>query len=279
MRFSQKIGKTLIKSIFQVESIDQDLKNRLWNIIHDDITSRKYYNFNDDNKRVIFYYKLWRDFFNIPINEIPRNRITVDDGLAQQFIRKWYVLAEWYEIYDLLEFVIVCASHTTKDYLIEKINEALRLEVSAYRIVSESFVRINSELEIQTIEKAIEVSDGLKSVNTHLELALDMLSDRSSPDYRNSIKESISAVEAYCNIITNDPKASLGKALAIIEKKHGLHGSIKTAFSALYGYASDAGGIRHALLAEDVELKFEDAKFMLVSCASFVNYLSVKLNL
>ena len=36
MRFSQRIGKRPIKTILQVESIDIDLKNRLWNNILED---------------------------------------------------------------------------------------------------------------------------------------------------------------------------------------------------------------------------------------------------
>ena len=36
MRFSQRIGKTQVKSILQIESIDEDLLNSLWNTILDD---------------------------------------------------------------------------------------------------------------------------------------------------------------------------------------------------------------------------------------------------
>jgi hypothetical protein len=43
----------------------------------------------------------------------------------------------------------------------------------------------------------------------------------------------------------------------------------------MYGYTSDAQGIRHALMDEP-NLSFEDAKFMLVSCSAFVNYLIAK---
>jgi len=46
-------------------------------------------------------------------------------------------------------------------------------------------------------------------------------------------------------------------------------------YSKLYGYTSDSDGIRHALLKEN-KLNFEDAKFMLVSCSAFVNYLTIK---
>jgi hypothetical protein len=43
----------------------------------------------------------------------------------------------------------------------------------------------------------------------------------------------------------------------------------------MYGYTSDADGIRHALL-DQPSLSFEDAKFMLVSCSAFANYLVAK---
>jgi hypothetical protein len=47
------------------------------------------------------------------------------------------------------------------------------------------------------------------------------------------------------------------------------------AFVKLYGYTSDADGIRHALMDES-DLASEDAKFMLVLCSAFVNYLLAK---
>lgn len=40
----------------------------------------------------------------------------------------------------------------------------------------------------------------------------------------------------------------------------------------MYGYTSDEDGIRHSLLEEST-LKFMDAKFMLVSCSAFINFL------
>lgn len=50
---------------------------------------------------------------------------------------------------------------------------------------------------------------------------------------------------------------------------------METAFSKMYAYTGDAEGIRHALM-EETNLGFEDAKFMLVSCSAFVNYLKAK---
>ena len=108
-----------------------------------------------------------------------------------------------------------------------------------------------------------------------MKTALELLANRKSPDYRNSIKESISAVEAVCRLITIDQNATLGQAIGKVKKKVQLHPALERAFDKLYGYTSSADGIRHALL-EETDLDFEDAKFMLVSCSAFVNYLVSK---
>ena len=46
-----------------------------------------------------------------------------------------------------------------------------------------------------------------------------MLTNRNKPDYRNSIKESILAVESLAKIISGDSKAELGKALKRLKTK------------------------------------------------------------
>jgi hypothetical protein len=157
------------------------------------------------------------------------------------------------------------------------VNVALEKEIAGYRIINGQVTQITSEGEIAEIEEAILLTEKWKSVNTHLNAGLNYLSHRKNPDYRNSIKESISAVESYCRIILDNQDITFGKALIELEKKHSLHGSLKGVFSALYGYTSDAGGIRHALKEDDKFSNFEDAKFMLVTCSAFINYLKAKM--
>ena len=121
------------------------------------------------------------------------------------------------------------------------------------------------------------VSNDFPAVTTHLERALELLSDRKNPDFRNSIKESISAVEAMAQIVARDPKATLGDALKTLDKSKKIHPALKDGFSKLYGYTSDEGGIRHAML-EEPNLRLEDAKFFLLACTTFVNYLKSKIH-
>jgi len=54
-----------------------------------------------------------------------------------------------------------------------------------------------------------------------------------------------------------------------------VHGALDGAFTKIYGYSSNAQGIRRALMDEP-DLEFEAAKFMLVACSAFVNYLLAK---
>ena len=127
----------------------------------------------------------------------------------------------------------------------------------------------------KSLHRGRQDSDRFKTVQIHLRRALELFSDRNNPDYRNSIKEFISAIESFCIIFTGNSKATLEQALKEIEKNHELHPALKNSFSSLYGYTSDSNGIRHSLLDEST-LSQEDAKFILVACSAFVNYLSLK---
>src|SRR5690606_9806988 len=121
------------------------------------------------------------------------------------------------------------------------------------------------------------LDNNFKGVHIHLSEALNKLSDKTNPDYRNSIKESISAVESVCQQITGDKNSELGKALKKLKKILPIHGALEQGFIKIYGYTSDGDGIRHAMMNEN-NLDQEDALYMLISCSSFTNYLMTKVN-
>lgn len=281
MRFSQKIGKRPIKTVLQVESIDEDLKNRLWNTILEDFFNEivAFSSIGGETQQGEICRLIWKDFFNYRIDTIPINFIsnTVSFTGFINHLRNWFDKTEWYDIYDFIAFIASIDTKMVGRGFTYKCNLVLEKEVSGYRLINDEIVQITSEEEIQEIKDALINTDEWQSVSTHLNSALGLLADRKNPDYRNSIKESVSAVESFCKIITQDDKATLGKALSEIEKSHKLHSSLKKAFSAIYGYSSDSSGIRHSLLESDVNVEFEDAKFMLVSCSAFINYLKSKI--
>ena len=131
-----------------------------------------------------------------------------------------------------------------------------------------------SEHELKALEEAINIP--YDSARAHIRKAVDSFSNRKAPDYENTIKDSMSAVEAMCCIITENPKDTLGEALKKLESKGvKLHKARQNARSSLNGYTSDEGGIRHGSI-DFAGASSEDAKYMLISCSAFVNYLIEK---
>jgi len=252
--------------------MDEELRNSLWNALTiyywDRVSLTPIDGYISD---ITPFQILWFDYFKKPLDTLGHLwRIT------KHQIRKYFFEFEWYEVYDFIEFMANKHPETyTNPRFMDFCNTVLERELSAYRFVGGKITQITSEEEIAEIEEALGVP--LKPVTNHLKRALDLFADRKSPDYRNSIKESISAVEAICRLIAHNPKATLGDALKEIEKENKveLHSALKNAFNSLYGFTSDAEGIRHALLKEP-NLDFEDAKFMLISCSAFINYLISK---
>lgn len=185
--------------------------------------------------------------------------------------------APYNEVFDLLKLLIFFhydeyQKSAKKDFC-DTINAIFEKEFVGYRVIEGRIVSITDKNEISAIEEACE--NKFEGTRAHISKALGFISDREHPDYKNSVKESISAVESVCSIIVGDESASLGKALKRL-KDNGvnIHPTLEVAFSKLYGYTSDEGGIRHAEGMTESEVTFEDAKFMLVSCSAFVNYLT-----
>lgn len=184
--------------------------------------------------------------------------------------------SEYNEVFDTLEYICNWINKRTperiKNLPYDEINIILEKEYVGYRFVGGKIVPITYKAETQSIHDALALP--FIGCRIHIQKAMGFISDRKNPDYKNCIKESISAVESVCQQITGDNKASLGDALRKLEKNGiTLHPSLKSGFSKLYGYTSDQGGIRHAEGMYESNVTFEDAKYMLVSCSAFVNYL------
>ncbi|HZK10846.1 MAG TPA: hypothetical protein VFD10_00585 [Atribacterota bacterium] len=274
MLFSQRKGIRPVKNVLQIDSIDVDLRNGVWNVLIECYWDSVNPKFSIKNTPMDFFIKSsYSDYFKRPLDTLGDNWEVI---YAE--IREYYFSCQWYEIYDFIEFI--ANNYPLKyrnDTFMSKCNYILEKELSAYRFVGGKITQITSQEEISEIEEALNISKPFETVSVHINRALALFSDKKSPDYRNSIKESISAVEAICKLIVKKGNPDLGQALKIMENEIGLHPALKKAFNNLYGYTSDDKGIRHALL-EEAELYPEDAKFMLISCSAFVNYLVSKIS-
>src|SRR5690348_8885182 len=102
--FSERIGKIPKKSVIQVNSMDEDLRVGLWNVvsghywvlIEADFYDRPY----AMDELSMLLRGLWAEFFKKPLDEFPG----WEKAIA--FIRRWYFDdADWTEVYDFVETV------------------------------------------------------------------------------------------------------------------------------------------------------------------------------
>lgn len=281
--FSEKYRYTREKQI-QYESISDALRRRIWNLFYqweilDGGLSSIRINLAVQGKQTIESKIADKLGFVIstPYKNNQLGNTQNQIGNVHNLIEKYIIYdSEWYNVYDFIEIHLSFLEDKKRKERIEQYNNLLEDEKSGYRVVNGTVAPITNKEEIEAIEQASNTE--FLSVNEHLQKSLSLYADIKNPDYENSIKESISAVEAMCCIITgmSGAGATLGKALKKL-KDNGvhIHSAMENAFSSLYGYTSDENGIRHGGI-DFTSAPAEDAKYMLVSCSAFVNYLIEK---
>ncbi|MCT2386792.1 AbiJ-NTD4 domain-containing protein [Erwinia pyrifoliae] len=281
--FSQRMGITPLEKAIQLESMDDELRYGLWNVLQVCFWDPNDYEISHQLDDVAK--KIWFSFFKLPIDTCPpffskEMFGQLDNKCAYATCRKYFLegKTKWWQIYDFVEFIFneFELSEDTRANAVDFLNHMLVRENAAYRYVGSQLVAISDKNEIDAIESALEKSDN--AVTSHLQGALSLLADRKSPDYRNSIKESISAVESLCGMLAGSNTRKFSDSLAELEKMCSFHPALKRAFLQLYGYTSDSGGIRHALTADSEHPSYADAKFMLVTCSAFCNFLQAKIS-
>ncbi len=280
--FSERYGYTKPSTILIRERITTQIQNAICSCY--DRLSATFYNSNlysgtreyENLEKYLWTYFLCRregDFYNGRSHYI----------VATEYISNDKV--EWYYKLNMVESSIkylynLDSLHDRRHYVsnsfVNDLNSEFKRLNFAYRVVNQEIVEITSDEEIKSIEVAMK--DSKDNIRKHLDNALKLYAQRPVPDFSNSIKESISAVEAYIRERTGEK--TLGEGLNKLESKNiSIHPVLKNSFIKLYAYTNQSGvGIRHALMDSDNTYvpKAEEALFMLVSCSAFINYLRKK---
>jgi hypothetical protein len=272
--FSQRAGLVPRAKAIQVKGMDDALRNSLWNVFQMFVLNRiprtEQYHVRYDFK--VFAQGIWFRLRKLPMDSIPS-----EDYQIERKIRLYFMESEWWEVYDLIDYTARApVAGVDHDKFVAMVNQILEQECAGWRFIDSHLAAVSSELEVNEIGDALsstESSDRLVGVHAHLASALNKLSDRTNPDYRGSIRESITALEALVRHITG--QSTLGKALGDLDKK-GLHLNerFKGGLEKLYAWTNDKeNGIRHAFIDAPNVPDFHDAKYMLVTCSAFINFI------
>jgi hypothetical protein len=271
-RFSHRQGVVKPPEL-SADEMSSELQTALWNVIHPLLFDEpaRLRSGEVDSQRWRHRLENVYQFIHWRVNELTYIWSAESNRLQQWFFHEE---REWYEIYDLVDFIARLVGRARENLaLYQRFNQALQTEGSPYRFVEGVLTQIVDPIEIASIESALHEGDSFSGARAHIVRAMELIAHRPQPDYRNSIKEAISAVESTLKILTGKDHADLSEALKDFQSKHPIHGALFTGLDKLYGYTSNEHGLRHALLDAQASVGYAEAKFMIVACAAFMNYL------
>jgi soluble cytochrome b562 len=260
MNFSKRMGYEPEKTVLQFEIMDDGLKMA----IHNTFRNNEEYK-SDEQFRI--YKHIWETVMEEDIDKFatPRFHYTIDK------IKEYYFGLPWNKVYDYVEWYLFFSKQSSN--LEKHLNFMLEFHNSAYRIVDKKVIPISNDQELAEVSQASHT--GQKAIDHHMQKAIEIFSKKETKDYRNTIKEAISAVEATVKLINGSSKGDLSAALNKIQQRKPIHPALFDALNKLYAYSSDGrSGVRHSIFdGSDCIPDFADAKFMLVACSAFINYL------
>lgn len=269
MKFSQRVGKTEIRTLIQRDDMDDSLKNRLFNIISEILESCFTYEYGIKYVEKAFLAD-YCDEFAVKTTDL--------SSRYQDFIghinSRVYVNNDIWFFYNFIEWIVSLEFNLCEEY-VKKLNLVLEAEKSAYRIGSDyKLISITDEVEMDGINDALEKAEKYASVSIHLRNARSEFSKRQTPNYKSVVHESILAIEALSKIISGDENATLETAL---KKIPNLNTNLKESLQKLYHFRGDEGGIGHGSKNnQENTIQGEEAKLILVTSHSVVNYLISK---
>lgn len=215
---------------------------------------------------------MWDRFFSENIDNLEYSA-GYTSGLSYKLyqIREKFYELKWYRVYDFIEFLLrINVDNYKTNNFAKGLNLVFYDERLQYKIIEGIVTPLISDEEAKEVGKATESKYSIAS--KHIRKALELYSKRPLADYSNSIKESISAIEALVRVVLNKPNATLGTLV----KQLDIHPALKEAIKKLYGWTSDEGGIRHSESGKEIKIGQEEARYMVVICSALVNYIISK---
>jgi hypothetical protein len=283
LTFGQRLNGESLDKVIQLKDMNLELRTALWNVVYSNLFQR----FVMANQRNVFsdrakkwYQEIWVYILNRPLDDYP------NDWQVAEAMKEIMLKGAWTKPYELIEDLytkdiprsIKLAANLPGTFE-DEVNSSLKRYDSGYTLINNLFVPVTNEYELDELETLTNNAQkyNLHNINKHIHSAFELLSKRPNAEYRKVMHESICIVEGICRIIEPDAN-TLGEALKKIKRSNfDLPVTLNQAFEKIYAYTSSQDGIRHNITLDDKnELDVEEARFFLIMCSAFTNYLIVK---
>lgn len=274
LSFSQRNGYEPLPRAMELEELSSELRLALNN---------KFYEVLQEGKLDRFYKREIQNWIVRILGKFaqkPGGRVSTRFAEHVKFFESTFLDADFNRVLDLCEIMMdECNEHIEPIFHIsESIVELFEVHQAAYLLDTSQrpyqFMPCASPEQANAIQEAIKTlrDGGMDGAVTHLREAAEHIDIR---QYADSVKDSILAVESVARKIDPRANSTLATALNSLEKAGILtHPALKAGFEKLYGYTSDEGGIRHAIVFGDsAEVGQDEALYMFGACASFAAYL------
>lgn len=257
--FSEREGIRLSPSSAP-DALEPGLRNRLWNAVRACYFSSVAWTPELDT----LVHRLWDEHFKRPLDSIAYANVL-------KSIRDYYFQAEWFEVYDFVEFCSMAYPDPAVNANFHtQANTVLEQERAAYRFVSGRLVRITSGEEILAVERALDTSRSIPGVHERLRRALELLADRRKLNCPGAIRQSLYAVETLRQLSNGNGHDYFYRAAQVLESP-ALSPTFGRLFSGLSHYRFGAKRVVDGA-GRNSEVGFDDAKLALVTCSALVNY-------
>lgn len=283
LTFSQRVGEAPLTDSFQIGELTPKFRNLVWHAVSQDIDSCTV---SDDVSRSLSgetesYFErdelgdFWKEFIPelcMKVLDLPHDSYERSPAGAKKALRQLILKGEYHLVLSAIEQIVRLVPFAS---LIENLTEYFRY--TAYTLVGSSrdayIIPAASEEAKKSISNALENINNKenKAVKAGLRKAAEAINRKA---YRDSVRESVNALEASARRVDPEGSNSLGKAISHLQDSDLInHEALAKTFSSLYGYASDQA--RHTP-KKAVEIDMEEAIFVYTACISFIDYLNIK---
>ena len=275
LTFRQRYGYEDLPSPMKAGELSDDFRRELWNLLWRficDNTHHSYYGGSSYNAQ----------FSGFLIRILGKYAKQTEDTISTEYdqtnsrLKRVVLDGNPKHLLPLVEFM--AGDHFTPEGLLKKLSTLFDEHRAAYRIdITERPYRIFKRTSVEESDATLHSIERLKDHGfepalAHLRHAAEHMH---IGQFADSIADSVHAVESVARSIAPGEN-TLGKTLNKLKTEGKIeHSSLIQGFLKIYGYTSDEGGVRHALINSDTANVDETlALFFYNACAAFAGYLA-----